>query len=664
MKLHIYGDNIVECERGLYLIANAIGASSVLLNESESSATNPNYKVVSNQRNIILNIRFFPGFGRWSNDIASIIESRGGVLRESTDIVITKLIPSSDQNFIELILIGIEFCGALAAGNQAWQRCGRAYSFSMSGTPYIYLTDIGGHELDKNRNEKAVRLPNPIVPFAFLTHSLMQKTPAVPVFTPNYAITHQIHGLFEQCYGDETLSQLLDNLITEKSITEPIEKLFKMTSSFVSALSEKRRKHDTFKTVQWVEWINILKKKESSIDFICSQKQPWKKTAYIEGLTTSAKEVIETTSKYAYGIGAKELPICIIPPSQRLNFARYIKSVYTTIPLEFQNWLNNNSALCICWIMGFKPRGDDARPDRGVVPLARMLLGQNLDLLTFVYGPAKSFTWQLLIDNPQELYRRNGLWESILKLSDAVLIDSSTDSVTKKGYLKHHWASKKQRLSPPEFPPTAYLPLTYNENDVDTILHLTLNSNKKHFFECMCNPPGGDWSGITVIADYTTKRLSRWLSLPRVSADGDKRPDHVFQLFPEIGNPIFLIIESKEKRVSLNNEKDIGPRLVSYVKNLLSTPPSVTYENNWGRNLDNQTTSISEYGFASGVAFFHEGLESLADFNIAVDIVFSVQVDDPKATIFIRPLTNLGKRVAVIIQDKYLLPNLISIQQI
>ena len=43
-------------------------------------------------------------------------------------------------------------------------------------------------------------------------------------------------------------------------------------------------------------------------------------------------------------------------------------------------------------------------------------------------------------------------------------------------------------------------PLKIGENDVDTILHTIftqLKSSEIKIFEGMCNPPGGDWSGIS-----------------------------------------------------------------------------------------------------------------------------------------------------------------------
>lgn len=91
----------------------------------------------------------------------------------------------------------------------------------------------------------------------------------------------------------------------------------------------------------------------------------------------------------------------------------------------------------------------------------------------------------------------------------------------------------------------------------------------------MCNPPGGDWSGLSVLVDdYEV----RWLSLPRVSEEvNGKRPDHVLQLFGVFDKPVLLSIESKERSFDL--EQDVGNELVNYVYNLMEYIPNVERQN-------------------------------------------------------------------------------------
>lgn len=116
------------------------------------------------------------------------------------------------------------------------------------------------------------------------------------------------------------------------------------------------------------------------------------------------------------------------------------------------------------------------------------------------------------------------------------------------------------------------IPQSFHEDDVDTGIHF-LFSHLLHevCFEGMCNPPGGDWSGLSVL--YGDSEV-RWLSLPRESkAIGGKRPDHVLELFGVFDCPVLLSIEFKER--SMNLETNVGKGLINYIYNLMRYIPSV-----------------------------------------------------------------------------------------
>ena len=115
------------------------------------------------------------------------------------------------------------------------------------------------------------------------------------------------------------------------------------------------------------------------------------------------------------------------------------------------------------------------------------------------------------------------------------------------------------------------VPTKFGEDDVDTGIHYLFNHLlSKHCFEGMCNPPGGDWSGFSIIDEGYEKR---WVSLPRVSdfIEG-KRPDHIIQFFDVFKKPLLLSIESKEKSIDL--ETDVGIKLVTYINKLTAFIPS------------------------------------------------------------------------------------------
>jgi len=122
----------------------------------------------------------FPAFGRWESDVQRTLRERGAVLREAADVVLTRWNESH-----EIPLLAVEFCSALPAGNQAWQRSGRAYSIPKACIPYIFVTELGGFELDRNRERKAARLPNPAVPYSFVSYSSYTGYPVMIAYLMN-----------------------------------------------------------------------------------------------------------------------------------------------------------------------------------------------------------------------------------------------------------------------------------------------------------------------------------------------------------------------------------------------------------------------------------------------------------------------------------------------
>ncbi len=182
MKFRIHGDNIIECERALKLIVLAYSATVKRL---KSSIYLPIYQINTSE-NQLFTVDLLSGHDRWNVQIKDELAKHGAPLREATDAYVTKL---SDDEQKEDILLAIEFCSALPAGNNAWQRSGRALTCSEIGIPYFYFAEIGGVELDDKRAVKAPRFPNPIVPFSYLTTSKSLQVVCVPIYEPHPAIT-------------------------------------------------------------------------------------------------------------------------------------------------------------------------------------------------------------------------------------------------------------------------------------------------------------------------------------------------------------------------------------------------------------------------------------------------------------------------------------------
>ena len=189
-NLRIHGDNIVECERTLKMIAEAYNSTYKLLS---SPVYFPKYSIQTT--NCLFVIELLSGHGRWSNiDLGDIIYKAGGRLRESADSYLTEI--SGTQ---ETVLLGIEYCSALPAGNNAWQRNGRALASVFANVPYLYYAEIGGIELDENRNPKAPRYPNPAVPFSYVSLSHDMNSVCLPVYRAHPSMTSQ--NLVQVCTG-------------------------------------------------------------------------------------------------------------------------------------------------------------------------------------------------------------------------------------------------------------------------------------------------------------------------------------------------------------------------------------------------------------------------------------------------------------------------------
>ena len=642
----IHGDNIVECERTLHLVRLALADEESSMRGPAGSPTNPSFRFLLNGGRRTFDFVFFPGFGRWNVDIRHMIRDRGGIIREAPDVIVSEVTSGHEDP-----LIAMEYSGALSAGNQAWQRSGRAYSIGLARIPHLYVAELGGYELDETRARKAPRLPNPAVPFSYVSYSSYLDTPVLPAFVPNPGIDEDAKALFGPVMGEDELVEYIRIAILNEDSQETTEALQEKALTFVQRLASSGRRGRTLTPDQWAKAYQAARSgsKNALISYLLKETSlRWSKKASIKSLTTSASELMRIAGKLSIGLTSSELPMCLIPTGNRRVLAEEIARLHIELSSEFLDWLRNEEPLVICWVMGFKPRGDDARPDRGLPPFTRMLVGPDADMLTVVYGPAPAAHWSLLLENPRDLASRNGLWEAILVTSDAILADSATDNVTTHGLLKAHWEHAGTSTTAESMLVTPR-PERIGEHDVDTVIHtIFARLGETQVFEGLCNPPGGDWSGISLLTlDRRTKL--RWLSLPRVSGIDAKRPDHVLQLFGLGGKPIILAIESKETANSL--ETRIGPRLTSYVSSLLESPASIEWDSmtgTWSHSA--QLLETQDFQLASATAFlFGYNVNALratrrAEADLQIGLRFST--DGSHCEIHLFPDTTIGQEIA------------------
>lgn len=347
-------------------------------------------------------------------------------------------------------------------------------------------------------------------------------------------------------------------------------------------------------------------------------------------MTGNLREFVKVVKKYAYGISCKDLPFGVIPVENKTNFVNEMVSLYPISQNDAQIILEDDQDLLICLIKGFKPRGDDNRPDRGLLPFLAMLTSEHAKILTLIYGPMTSTRVEQIKNDPGTVARASGFWNVFLGLSDYLLLDVPLLNEKDNATLFRVNSTYKQQCTALSAKEVIFsdivspIPNSVHEDDVDSAIHMlftSLPSNK--CFEGLCNPPGGDWSGLSVIVNQCEYR---WVSLPRVSGEiNGKRPDHVLQLYPnDNNNSIILSIESKDRSYDL--ETNVGIQLKQYIKYLSTFIPSCEKSINGDWSISSRKISLNPSNIVSVAAFIDSGSEDYDNIHrlSACDLIFAL----------------------------------------
>lgn len=569
-ELNIYGDNILECEEALRLITSSLEMEMVPV---DSPLFVPTFHLIKDKETHY-KVRLFPGYDRWQYDIKKVMGVLGARLREATDAVVTKLTKENGQ-LKEIPILALEFCGALPAGNNAWQRSGRAISCAQSHIPYLYFAELGGVELGADRAVKASRFPNPIVPFAYLSLGKTYNSVTLPIYQPSPSISSELFNIFKPYFAGQEVNQYIKSILLGKENIQARKAIEEKALGLTAFLASKRKATDGILSPK--EWSQLAKLKESDeiVTWLIEKRMTWKKKVSIPTTPTFKKLLSTVSALKVSAVCSREMPFCLLSSDQRRKFASKLQSIYKNrLDQSFIKWLEGGKPLFIVWVAGFKPRGDDSRPDRGLVPLLRMVVGEEgVDVLTVVYGPSKREMLTKLGQDMWGLARENGLWQAVLNYSDGLIIDTKTSqNLTSPGILITNLPplpSEKSLLNPSN----SITPIKYGEHDVDTVLHEVFYLHKDEAtFEGLCNPPGGNWSGISLF-DFNNGLEIRWVSLPRVSGAEAKRPDHLFQVMTSSNTSNLLTVESKDTATSI--EENIGKRLKKYIVELIKIAPNI-----------------------------------------------------------------------------------------
>lgn len=583
--LRIHGDNIVECERSLQIICDAIAGKIELV---DCPIFLPKYHIANQDVNLI--VELLPGHGRWGVNIGEELNKNGGILREGADSYISEIIEGQ-----EIFLLAIEYCSALPAGNNAWQRNGRALSSVLAGVPYLYMAELGGVELDSNRRVKSARYPNPIVPFSYLCTTIDNDKICLPVYKPHPSISEELYAKFSEVFGFNDCLEIIRRIIHEQPYKDVVHNLANKTIKLVELLSKDKSKKNILSQDQWK---SFLYSRNRSSWIRENTDLTWKKkTASKVVSTLQLKKLLSRVVDMGLEtIGASDIPICIVPKNRVDEFVEILNEIYLTLDIN----IPNDKPLVLVWITGYKPKGDDSRPDRGLCPLAKMIIGDSCHFMSIVYGPAKPQTWSILNHGIDKLAESNGLWQSIYKICDFVLVDSVTKRTPEFLTIRHY---KKDTSNKLVINYNGIGEFQFSEQDIDTAIHqILIRSELK---ECLCNPPGGDWSGISY---YRFPNIYRWTSLPRVSEIGGKRPDHVFQKESNQTN-LFIAIESKGFGNDLEN--NIGTNLCAYLQELFGQVPTSIKRPGIDWRLFNRAADLGSYKVISAGAFIYKNDEEL-----------------------------------------------------
>lgn len=455
-------------------------------------------------------------------------------------------------------------------------------------------------------------------------------------------------------FGENDVYSLLYGLIYNIDVTPIYTSLIKKSLKIMDYMTTPSSSNSYTKE----DWTSI--QNDYSGDILAFSRQnnlfPFAKKIAQKSITGRNKDFANLATKYSTGIASKDLPFGLITSYNKTAFANELRTLYPEMNDEFYRKLSTSNDLIICMFKGFKPHGDDARPDRGILPLIAMLFGESTEILTFIYGETLESTIQKLDQNILSLSSGNGLWSAIVSLSDFIILDApkipknTEDSnivrLIPNMENKTFSLSLKNRTTNMLISP---YPTHYTENDVDTFIHTIFNYIIPNTFEGFCNPPGGDWSGISLINnnDPAIGTEFRWLTLPRVS--DSKRPDHITVLFNLFEKPLIICTESKESPRNL--EPNIGPALTKYIFDLLSYPPSVERQLNsdiW--TISTSTVSVSDFTCASIGCFFapiNFDLSTISSkCNCDVLIGFNIDSSTSRCKVQIKGFSSIGNTLA------------------
>ena len=270
-------------------------------------------------------------------------------------------------------------------------------------------------------------MPNAAVPFSFIAMTNYKRSVCLPVYEANAGAGQETYELYGHIFGKTDLLEFLKLSILGKPTDAVTKALGEKCIALVAQIASSKKRKNGLTEDGWRAAYSAISAGGNLPEYLNKNARiNWKKRTSI-CITHTARCFMEVGASYSFGLTSADLPLSFVPKNTRPIFSEKVRDIYPAVGDEFVNFLASDSThLVIAWLNGFKGKGDDARPDRGLPPLARMLIGDGCDLMTFVFGPALPDHWVSLDEEPRQLANKNGLWAAILAVSDGVLVDSTT----------------------------------------------------------------------------------------------------------------------------------------------------------------------------------------------------------------------------------------------
>jgi hypothetical protein len=413
----VYGDNILECWR---FIQYAAPDGQIVPHTISCDATNPVVRWCSRELN--LSAKLVPSPDRIPLSVRQELAVSGVSLREQPDVVLCR-----EGNLVSTF----EFCSALPAGNNAWQRHGRSLSLCMNGVSHFHIAKIGGYELDANRVKKAPRLPNPLVLISYLRMSS-------GIFPGNSYLIPLLHDdcpdelekslrRFD-CKGD--IANIVCSMMGGGSTQGSLRTIRQNNMGIIKEITSASSRAGSLSTN---EWLDVAESASNSAEHLMPKISAVRKIKWSKSAPTNKSKTGRKLQNYLeenfLSLGSSTIPICFGSAGQIASFIGFLEVNYERDMSDMKALFRETEYLLVTCDSGFKPRGDDSRPARGLTPFAKSLIhgDPSTKLLVFLYGPCKLDQWrQIKEGNLSSLARTNGLWESVYTMADYLVLDSES----------------------------------------------------------------------------------------------------------------------------------------------------------------------------------------------------------------------------------------------